>query len=170
MNFTAPSDGVSQLGGAATDLSSRKVIRIASYNIRSARGGGLESVCRALGQMNVDLGFLCETKLSDDKYTKFSSNYRVFASKASTLHSGGVALVYRQSPYWQVESERVHGPNVISFELVSGSRRTLVIGAYIPPSDRSTLEFIDQAIRRCPNLPIMLMGDLNVDLSALRDD
>ena len=147
MNFAAPSDGVSQPRCAADDLSSQRVIRIASYNIRTARGGGLESVCRALDQMNVDLGFLCETKLSDDKYTKFSSNYRVFASKASNPHCGGVALVHRQSPYWQVESERVYGPNVISFELVSGPQRTLVIGAYIPPGDRNTLEFITQAAR-----------------------
>ena len=121
MNFSAPSDCVSQRGDAVDDLSPRKVIQMASYNIRSVRGGGLESILWAFGHMDVDLGLLCETKLYDNKYTKFSSNYHVFASKASNSHSGGVALVYRQSHYWQVESERVYGPNVISFKLVSGS-------------------------------------------------
>jgi exonuclease III len=167
MNFAASSaDGVPQCDNAADDFS-RKVIRLATYNIRSARGGNLESVLRALNQMNVDFCLLCETKLSDDRFTKFSSGYRVFASKAPSSHQGGVALVYRQSPYWQIESERVHGPNVISFELVSGPRRTLIIGAYIPPGDRNTIEFVHQAANRRLDLPIMLMGDLNVDLSDL---
>jgi exonuclease III len=147
----------------------QKPIRIASYNIRSARGGNLESVLRALDQMNVDFGLLLETKLSDDRYTKFSSGYRVFATKAKNPFQGGVALVYRQSSYWQIESERVHGSNVISFELVTGHRRTLVIGAYIPPGDENALEFIEQAAQRRPNLPVLLMGDLNVDLLNLRD-
>jgi exonuclease III len=146
MNFTSAPfvDGVSQRNNAESDFS-RKVIRIATYNIRSARGGNLESVLRALNQMNVDLGLLCETKLSDERFTKFSSGYRVFASKAPSSHQGGVALIYRHSPFWQVESERIHGPNVISFELVSGSSRTLIIGAYIPPGDKNTIEFINQA-------------------------
>ena len=101
MNFAASSvDGVSQRNNTADDFS-RKVIRLATYNIRSARGGNLESVLRALNQMNVDFCLLCETKLSDDRFTKFSSGYRVFASKAPSSHQGGVALVYRQSPYWQ---------------------------------------------------------------------
>ena len=118
----------------------------------------------------MDFGFLCETKLSDDRFTKFSSEYRVFASKAPNSHRGGVALVYCQSQYWQIESEHVHGPNVISFELVTGSERILIIGAYIPPGDRNTLEFINQAAARGSDLPIFLMGDLNVNLCDLHDD
>jgi hypothetical protein len=37
---------------------------IATWNIRSRRAGGLESACRALGALNVDIGFLQETKLT----------------------------------------------------------------------------------------------------------
>ena len=136
MNFSAPSvDGVLHKSIHAASDFSWKVICLASYNIRSARSGNLESFFRALDQMNVDFGLLCETKLSVDRFTKFSSGYRVFASKASNPHRGGVALVYRQSPYWQIESECVHGPNVISFELVTGPQRILIIGAYFPPGD-----------------------------------
>jgi exonuclease III len=169
MPLSTPSHDGTSVHPSVDGVSPQKPIRIASYNICSARGGSLESVLRALDQMNVDFCLLQETKLSDDRYTKFSSGYRVFATKATNPFQGGVALVYRQSPYWQIESERVHSPNVISFELVTGCRRTLVIGAYIPPGDRNAIEFIEQAAQRCPNLPIMLMGDLNVDLLNLRD-
>lgn len=115
--LSAPSvDGIS-VHSSADGVSLQKPFRIASYNIHSAQGGNLESVLRALDPMNVDFGLLLETKLSDDRYMKFSLGYRVFAMKAMNPFQGGVALVYHQSSYWQIESERVHGPNVISFVL-----------------------------------------------------
>jgi hypothetical protein len=45
----------------------RRRIRISTYNIRNGRQGNLESALRALQFMNVDLGILQETKISDEK-------------------------------------------------------------------------------------------------------
>ena len=108
-------------------------ITIATYNICSGRAGRLELALRAADQMNLDLGILTETKLTDGVYTRNSSGYQVTATDAPSAHQGGIALFYRDSEYWQVESVVKHGPNVISFELVSGWRRTPMIGGYIPP-------------------------------------
>jgi hypothetical protein len=53
--------------------------------------------------------------------------------------------------------------------LASGGKCWLIVGAYIAPSetDGSTLEFISAARERRPNLLLILMGDLNVDLRAI---
>jgi len=144
-------------------------ITIATYNICSGRAGRLELALRAADQMNLDLGILTETKLTDGVYTRNSSGYQVTATDAPSAHQGGVALFYRDSEYWQVESVVKHGPNVISFELVSGWRRTPMIGGYIPPNDMTTLPHISAALSRFSEhrdaKRLVLLGDLNVDLS-----
>ena len=146
-------------------------INIATYNIRSGRNGRLETALRAMEQMNVDLGILTEAKLTDGIYTRCSSGYNVVATNARAHFQGGVALFYKNSPDWQVESVRHHGPNVISFQLVAASRRWGVIGAYVPPSDLDTVEYIIQAFEALPRaIPPILLGDLNVDLDNPRDE
>ena len=42
-----------------------KTIRLATYNIRNGRNGGLEAALRAMAQANVDLGVFQETKLTE---------------------------------------------------------------------------------------------------------
>jgi exonuclease III len=121
-------------------------------------------------QMKVDLGILTEAKLTDGIYTRYSSGYNVVATSARVHNQGGVALFYKNSPDWQVESVRQHGPNVISFQLVAASQRWGVVGAYVPPSDLNTVEYITQAFEALPRaLPPILLGDLNVDLDDPRD-
>lgn len=48
---------------------------------------------------------------------------------------GGVTLIYRDSPLFQLENEKVQGPNLITFELVVGEKelteRWFVVGAYM---------------------------------------
>ena len=73
-------------------------------NIQSGRNTRLETALWALGKMGVDLCFLTETKVTDGIYTQLSSDYHVLATNAMSHHQGGIALVYRDSPYWQVES------------------------------------------------------------------
>jgi exonuclease III len=85
-------------------------------------------------EMNVDIAVLSEAKLMDDRYTNQSFGYEVIAMKAKSVFQGGVALVYRQSEYWQVESVKLYGSNFISFQLVTGSRRySFMGGGYAPP-------------------------------------
>ena len=145
-------------------------INLATYNIRSGRGGNLEIVLRAMEQMNVDIGILTEAKLTGGIYTRYSSGYNVVATSARVHNQGGVALFYKNSPDWQVESVRQHGPNVISFQLVAASQRWGVVGAYVPPSDLDTVEYITQAFEAMPRaISPILLGDLNVDLANPRD-
>ncbi len=52
-------------------------VAIATWNIRSGRGGGLEAACRALDQMGVGAAIITETKVMAGKHTRFSSKFRV---------------------------------------------------------------------------------------------
>ncbi len=65
----------------------------------------------------------------------------------------------------------MRGPNMLSFQLVLGATRWYIVGCYIPPNDLTTLTHIEQAWQACPRgcLPILL-GDLNVNLAAPRDE
>ena len=116
-----------------------KTIRLATYNIRNGRNGGLEAALRAMAQANVDLGVFQETKLTEGTHTRRSSDYQVRATDAPSRHQGGVALFYRDSDLFQVEAYQNFGPNVISFQLVSGQRRWHVVGCYIPPTCTTTI-------------------------------
>ena len=58
---------------------------------------------RALSIVGVDLCFLIETILTEGIYTQFSSGYRILATNAMSRHQGGIALVYQESPCWQVK-------------------------------------------------------------------
>ena len=94
-------------------------IRFGTYNIQSGRNGRLETCLRAMGQMGLDWGILTETKLTGGIHTRFSSDYHVFATDAASASQGGVALFYRESSLFSIESVRRHGPNCLSFQLVT---------------------------------------------------
>jgi hypothetical protein len=132
-------------------------IRIAMLNVRCRRGDRLVSALRAMEQLNMDIVLLTETKLADERYTRYSYRDDVVATKATSHHQGGVALCWRRSEVCQVEGVCRHGPNLVSCKLVTGSNCWLVIGAYIPPSevDGTTCNHI---------FAVQLLGDLNVDL------
>ena len=101
----------------------RSRIRFATYNIISGRNSRLQMALRAMDNLNVDFGILTETKLTDGIYTRYSSGYNIDATSASSSAQGGVALFFRNSQYFQVESVVKHGPNVMSFEFVTGFKR-----------------------------------------------
>ena len=110
-------------------------IKFGTYNIRNGRNGGLESALRGMAQANTDLGVFQDTKCTDGIYTLELAGYRVVATDAPRRHRGGVALLYRPSAQFAVEEVREYGPNVISFEVVTGRRRWYIIGCYITPDD-----------------------------------
>jgi exonuclease III len=140
-------------------------IRLATLNIISGRAERLVAASRALQQMNVDVAILTETKITDECYTRHSFGYEIRASKAPSTSQGGVAICWRDNELSQTEGIRFHGPNVLSCEITSGQKRWLLIGAYIPPNEVSneTVSFIQEAHLRQPLLPVILLGDLNVD-------
>lgn len=65
---------------------------------------------------------------------------------------------------WEIESQRRHGPNVLSCILVSGSQRTPLVGVHFPPNSLADLPHLTEALTRFPNNRPVVLGDLNVDL------
>lgn len=54
----------------------------------------LTAVAKAVEQMNLNVITLTETKITNDIYTKFTSNYHMHKTKAISLHHGGVAWLF----------------------------------------------------------------------------
>jgi hypothetical protein len=115
---------------------------------------------------------LSETKLTDDRYPKFVSGYRVIASKATSPRQGGVALLWEEGHRdFEVEAVQVRTPNLLTFQLVTGEERFFVLGAYIPPADTTGVDDLRAAWAACPeNCKPILMGDLNIDLRNPRTE
>jgi hypothetical protein len=90
--------------------------------------------------------------------------------EAASKFQGGIALVYRQSAFWKVESIKQFGFNVISFQLVTGCNRISCVGGYIPPTDVSTIKFVNEAYNIPPRGPKLVLGDLNADLNNPRNE
>jgi len=79
------------------------------------------------------------------------SGYNVTATNAVSASQGVIALFWRDNELYEVEEVATRGPNIPTFELVTGQTRFFVVGAYIPPSDLgTTLTHINQAWAECP--------------------
>lgn len=78
---------------------------------------------------------------------------------------GGVGLVTRERLNgWGIESERLHGPNVVSCKKVTEPTRTQLVSGYLSPLTLEHLTHFEEVLQwfKCPD-PIFL-GGLNVDL------
>lgn len=96
----------------------------------------------------------------------------MFATSTKSGHQGGVALAFRNSHQWQVESARLHDPNVISVEIVSGRHQNCLVGGYVPPGDdlATTLVHITAALdsfASCQKQKLILVGDLSINIDSL---
>ena len=72
--------------------------------------------------------------------------------------------VWPTSEGWHSESTLHHGHNVLGTILVSGRKRTPIIGVYLPPSDLDSLPEFEAVLAQFPGLDPIVLGDLNVDL------
>jgi exonuclease III len=145
-------------------------VTLATYNVQDGRNSRLVPVCRTLEAQQIDIALLTETRIPDQDgariHTRDCLGYTIFATYTTTRNQGGLALAYRQAPNWHIESQQRHGPNVLSFLLISGSQITPVIGAYLPPTHLDDIPHLIAALQRFPQPPIV-MGDLNVNLDNL---
>ena len=152
-------------------MSGKVPIRFGTYNIRNGRNGGLEAELRGMSQANMELGILQETKLTDGIYTRGSAGYSVVATDAPRRHRGGVAIFYRSTPHSAVEAVENFGPNVIGFQLVTGSRWWYIVGVYLTPDDTETMERVSEAIRSRPRRAELLVAEyFNADLATPEGD
>ena len=125
----------------------------------------MEAALRGMEQANLDMGILQEKKITDGVYTRASAGYRVVATDAPSRHSGGIAMFYREGAGFAVEEVRPYGPNVLSFEVVSGRRRWYIIGCYLAPDDAQTIERVVTSLGDQPKgTALVVAGDLNTDL------
>ena len=149
----------------ASDHSVYTELYICTYNIIAGAQNRINAAVRCLRTMNIDIALITETKLQG-YHTTQCEGYDIVASRAKSKHQGGVALCYRRSKNFHIEGTRIFGPNVIAATLISGRKKWRLVGAYIPPSeeDGSTLGFAQAAAAISPELPLILLGDLNVDL------
>jgi hypothetical protein len=108
-NATATNDTIIDKG-EDDDIAS---IRIGTFNIMNGRAGDLEGALRAMNKMNMDIVLLTETKLTNDQLTNRAFGYDFVATKARSKAQGGVALIYRESEYWTVDSVKRFGSDVI---------------------------------------------------------
>ena len=119
-----------------------------------------------MAQSNMDLGIFQETKFSDGIYTCKLDGYSLIATDAPSQHCGGVAVFYRLSPHFLVETVRQFGPNVVGFHLATGARRWYIIGCYLAPDNTSTIESVVAALKERPRGAVLLVeGDLNTTLT-----
>ena len=89
-------------------------------------------------------------------------------NKGSGKNCGDVRLVVRETKRFTVENAKVEGPNVLSFQMLTGkNERWHAVGCYFPPSDkegearRLAMAALDAAPEGTKPL---LIGDLNSDL------
>ncbi len=131
----------------------------------------MESELRAMKQMGVNCGILLETKLTEGVYTHWSSGYNVQSTHTPSKWQGGISLFWRTSRTYEIKEVEMRGLNVLSFQLILGATRWYIVGCYIPPTNLTTLTHVNEAWRACPKgcHPILL-GDLNVNLAALRNE
>ena len=47
---------------------------------------------------------------------------------APSIYCGGVAIFYCEAEHFPIENLRLHGSNIISFQMVTGDRNWFVVG------------------------------------------
>ena len=74
--------------------------------------------------MGVGCAIMSEMKITDDRYTRMTSGYKVLSTKAPSKHKGAIALLWQPDHEgFEVEATRVVTPNLITFQLVTGDER-----------------------------------------------
>ena len=98
-------------GGAAASGEVRQrrrtggtTVRMASYNIRDGRQGGLYSAARALRKSKVDVAVLQETKIAKAKFApRRAEGYTIRVAPTSGRNCGGVALAVRENSQFPLQ-------------------------------------------------------------------
>jgi hypothetical protein len=101
-----------------------RAFMLSAWNIRCGRNAVMISAAKGLEQMGVGLAVLTEAKLTDDRYTRLASGFKIFVSKATSHNQGGIAVLGKENhPGYEVESARIATPNLLTFQLVTGDER-----------------------------------------------
>ena len=142
-------------------------IRFGLYNICNGRNGGPELALQGMSQDNVDIGLFQETKVTGGIYTRYLVGYRVAVTVAPRLYHGAIAIFYCEADHFTLEALRLHGPNVVIFQLVSEEKWWYLVSCYIVLDYAFTIKGVVADIIQRPRGEYMLVArDCNACLAA----
>ena len=81
---------------------------------------------------------------------KESIRFRVMSTAAPSAHRSGITIFYSEAEHFAIEELRLHGPNVIRFQMVKGGWWWNIVVCYIDPINDLTIEGVVAAIRDRP--------------------
>jgi hypothetical protein len=73
-----------------TTKNTKKSIKIGTFNMMSGANSRLALAMKAMRSMNVDIGILTETKLTDDFHPMKSNGYDIITTQATSRQQGGL--------------------------------------------------------------------------------
>jgi hypothetical protein len=117
-----------------TPNSTPQQVHLCTYNIVSGRGSRLIAAIRALAIMHVDIALFTEVKIHDGIFPCSYLGYNIIATPAPSQHQRGVAIAWKESTGYTVESITINDANMISFQLVSSGHRWLIAAVYLSPN------------------------------------
>ena len=128
----------------------------------------LDQAIQAVERGRFDVMLLTKTQIQSEAYSHNHLGYdvtcSVVRSSSAMGDQGGVGLVTRvRTVRWGIESTRYHGPNVVSFKIVTGITWTPLT---CHPQRWSTCLTLRRPYS-ASGTPIVL-GELNVDLDEAR--
>jgi hypothetical protein len=84
--------------------------------------------------MGVNCAVLTKVKITNDKYPRCVSGFKVILLNVTGHSQGGIALLWNKGhASFEVEAAKIVTPNLLTFQLVTGYERFYMMGTYIPP-------------------------------------
>jgi hypothetical protein len=115
--------------------------------------------------MGVNCAVLTKVKITNNKYPRCASGFKVILSKATSHSQGGIFLLWNTgNASFEVEAAKIITPNLLTFQLVTGYERFYVMGIYIPPNDTMGVDALHAALASClANCVPLVLGNLNIN-------
>ncbi len=71
---------------------------------------------KGLAQMGVNCAVLTKVKITNDKYPRCTSGFKVILSKATSHSQGGIALLWNKGhAFFEVKVAKIVTPNLLTF-------------------------------------------------------
>ncbi len=156
---------------ASSWLGDSRIFLLATWNICCGQNTGLTSAAKGLAQMGVNCAVLTKVKITNNKYPRCASGFKVISSKVTSHSQGGIALLWNKGhASFEVEAAKIVTPNLLTFQLVLGYEQFYVMGTYIPPNNTTGVDALRTAWALCPaNCIPLVLADLNINFEHPRD-
>ena len=77
-----------------------------------------------------------------------------------------MGLVVQDQPQgWSIDLTRFHGPNTMSYKIITSGKRTPLIGAHLSTSTMENLPDLEEELTRFHNQYLLVLGDLKYDIN-----